>query len=135
MNIARLEDETLFELAKTVVPSGDGKVKNAQITGLLSTIRASRSLALLRKMSQHQLTKAAKDGDRSESMAAFYGRLVKALGDVEKYADEHVRGTSPVAGSKLDTNRKQLKDEWAGRLALTLMTHIAAEHRWMRSDQ
>lgn len=135
MNIAKLEDEELYELAKVVVPKGGSDVENAQITGLLSTVRASKSWALLRKMSQHQFEKARKDGEWGADRAAFYDRLFKALGEVEKIADTHVRDTSPVTGAKLDPKQRQLKDDWTGRLALTLMTHIAAEHRWQRSSQ
>ncbi len=133
MNIAQLEDDVLYALAKVVVPKGGSDVDNAQITGLLSTVRASKSWALLRKMSQHQFEKARKDGEWGADRAAFYDRLFKALGEVEKYADEHVRGLSSLAGGKLDSKQRQLKDDWTGRLALTLMTHIAAEHRWQRS--
>lgn len=135
MNLGLLEDEVLYTLAKTVVPAGGSDVENSQITGLLSTIRSSRSWALLRKMSQHQLEKARKDGERAEGRAAFYDRLFKALGEVEKYAEEHVRPPSSSPGNKLDRQQKQQKEQWAGRFALMLMTHVAAEHRWQRSLQ
>jgi hypothetical protein len=135
MNVGQLEDEVLYALAKRVVPEGGSDVDNSQITGLLSTVRASKSWILLRKMSQHQYEKARKDGPWGEERAAFFERLFKALGEVEKYAEDQVRGLSFVAGAKLDAKQKHEKEQWAGRFALTLMTHIAAEHRWQRSLQ
>lgn len=135
MNLGLLEDEVLYALAQTVVPAGGSDVENSQITGLLSTVRSSRSWALLRKMSQHQFEKARKDGERGEGRAAFYDRLFKALGEVENYAEQHVRESSTGAGAKLDRQQKLQKEQWAGRFALMLMTHVAAEHRWQRSPR
>jgi len=81
-------------------------------------------------MTQHQLEKARKDGDRGAERASFYDRLFKALQLVEKRADEYVRASSPLVGGK--ANRTE-KERLSGRLASTLMTHVAAEHRWQGS--
>ena len=135
MTLGLLEDETLYELAKTVVTADGCDVENAQITGLLSCVRSSRSWARLRKMSQHQLEKARKDGEWGESRAAFYDRLFRALDKVEKYAEEHLRTKLRLGTAKLDRQQQVQKDNWAGDFALMLMTHVAAEHRWQRSSQ
>lgn len=131
MTLALLEDTTLYRLATDVVPQGGSGVDNAQISGLLSTARASGSCTVLRAMTQHQLEKARKEGDRSASRAAFYDRLFRALQQVEKHADEHVRANAPAGEVK--SALKKRKDDLAGRLAVTLMTHVAAEHRWQGS--
>ena len=127
MKLGLLEDSTLYHLAKEVVPDGGSGVDNAQISGLLNTIRASGSSTVLRTMTQHQLEKARKGGDREAPRAAFYERLFKALQQVEKHADDYVRATFASEGAKADRKRR---DQWSGRLALTLMIHIAGEHRW-----
>lgn len=129
MMIGLLEDTTLYKLAGEVVPGEGSGVENAQISGLLSTIRSSGSCAVLRTMAQRQLEKSRREGDHDTLRTAFYDRLFKALQEVEKHADEYVRMKFPLVGGKVD--RKQ-KEHWSGRLALTLMTHIAAEHRWQQ---
>lgn len=130
MKLGLIEDVELYELAREIVPVGGSGVDNAQVSGLLATIRGSRSHAVLRAMTQHQLEKARKDGDYGIERAAFYDRLFKALQVVEKRADEFVRATVPLVGGK--ANRVK-KDEMSSRLASTLMTHVAAEHRWQGS--
>jgi hypothetical protein len=130
MKLGLLEDGELYSLAQQVVPAGGSGVENAQVSGLLSTVRASRSYAVLHDMTQRQRDKARKDGDRGAERAAFYDRLLKALQNVEKRADEYVRASYPLVGGKADRNQKE---RWSGRLAATLMTHVAAEHRWQGS--
>ncbi|WP_437743777.1 hypothetical protein WMF39_01500 [Sorangium sp. So ce1504] len=134
MKLGLLEDGALYQLAGEVVPEGGSGVDNAQITGLLSTVRASGSCGQLREMAQRQLEKARKDGDRGAARAGFYDRLFRALQEVEKLADAYARAHPPEAlqgAGKIPA--KQWKDRWSGHLAVTLMTHVAAEHRWRGS--
>lgn len=134
MELGLLEDGALYQLAAKVVPEDGSGVDNAQITGLLSIARASGSYAQLRTMTQRQLEKARKDGDRGAARAEFYDRLSRALREVEALADACALAHPPDArqGAGKITG-KQWKDRWSGRLAVTFMTHVAAEHRWRGS--
>lgn len=132
MILALVEDDALYSLARTVFAAEAGtEVDNAQVSGLLTVIRASSNYALLRQLAQRQLDKARKEGERAEEQAAFYDRLLRTLREVEKYAEEYVRNNllNGATGKLSSEHRKQV-DRWAGRLALTFMTHVAAEHRW-----
>ncbi len=131
MKISLLEDGDLYDLAQTVVPEGGSGVNNAQISGLLAVIRQSRSYAALRAMTRHQFEKAGKEGNRGAQAADFHQRLFKALKQVEQHANDYVGDSTPELETK--KARKKMKDKWSGRLALTLMTHVAAEHRWQGS--
>jgi hypothetical protein len=134
MELGVLEDGVLYKMAAEIVPETGSGVDNAQITGLLSVARASCSYALLRAMTQHQFEKARKDGDRGAARVGFYDRLFKALQKVEKLADDYAREHPPeLPQGAGKINAKQWKDRWSGRLAVTLMTHVAAEHRWRGS--
>ncbi|WP_437600241.1 hypothetical protein WMF28_01610 [Sorangium sp. So ce590] len=134
MKLGLLEDGVLYQLAREVVPEGGSGVDNAQITGLLSTARATGSYTQLRAMTQHQFEKARKDGDRGAARAGFYDRLFRALQTVEKLADDFARARLGEALQGTGKNTaKQWKDHWSGRLTVTLMTHVAAEHRWRGS--
>jgi hypothetical protein len=133
VNLGLLEDRILPALAKDVVPEGGSGVDNTQISGLLSTIRASGSYAVLRTMTQHQFEKARKEGDRSADRAAFYDRLFKALQQVENHADKYARAKASQSASKSEL--KKDKDRWSGHLASILMTHVAAEHWWQGSGR
>ena len=137
MNLGLLEDRDLYQLAAEIVTEDGSGVDNAQISGLLATIRASGSYNMLRRMAEHQLEKARKEGDRSAGKAAFFDRLLKGLRQVDRHADDFVsESLSPVEGKpsrkEKETRRKE-KARWSGRLASTLITHIAAEHRWQGS--
>lgn len=134
MKLGLLEDGVLYKLAGEVVPEGGSGVDNAQISGLLATVRASGSYAQLRTMTQRQLEKARKEGDSGAVRAGFYERLFRALQTVEKLADDYARARLLEAPQGTGKNTvKQWKDERSGRLAVTLMTHVAAEHRWRGS--
>ena len=133
-----IEDVTLVDDAKEVVSEEGSGVKNAQISGLLTAVRASLSYDVLRRMTQHQMAKARNDGDRSRLQAAFYDRLFKALKKVEQYAADFVKDSETseeIDASKIKKVNKEKKKRLSGRLALTLMTHVAAEHQWSRRNK
>jgi hypothetical protein len=123
-----LEDSTLCELAEQVVPAEGSGVDNAQVTGLLSTVRASNSYNVLRAMTQKQHEKARKEGDRGQRRADFYSRLFHALKQVETLANDRARADCTATSSTAE--QKKHRQRWADRFALVLMTHVAAEHRW-----
>lgn len=144
-DLAQIEDGLLYGLAAEVVPTGGSGVENAQVSGLLAVVRATASHAVLRNMTQHQLTKARKEEERGAERAEFYRRLFEALQKVEQAAAElaarhPLPGAAPDGPAPFDKGgeKRRLakrKEDWAGRLALTLMTHVAAEHAWRGSGR
>ncbi len=122
-----IEDHVLMDWAKEVVPNGGSDVTNAQISGLLSAVRASQSYDVLRRMTQHQVSKTQKEGERGINRLAFFDRLFKALKKVEQLASDYVQETINEENAKV---LKDHKKRLSNRFAVTLMTHVAAEHQW-----
>jgi len=130
MSLGLFEDRDLYQLAAKIVTEDIRGVNNAQISGLLVTIRSSGSHNKLRRMAEHQLEKARKDGDRGANKAAFYDRLLKELRQLAHHAEELLGPMKGEVSQEKKVARRNEKEQLSTRLASTLMTHIAAEHRW-----
>lgn len=127
--IPLLEDDELYRLATQLFTKGEpSPVKTAQITGLLSLIRASGHLDDLNRMVDHQLNKAKKD-DRAEHVAHFYSKLHDALVEVRRLFVQHAQAHFQTS-AKLTPAQNQALKPCLDQMALTFMTHVAAEHRW-----